>query len=285
MERNDDIAILQDANHILTEASAPKPNQPPAAENPGDWKPSGDRCEKTFSRPSALKRYLSSVHLHTSAFRCHIDVCLKPFTRLETLERHIETQHGTGKIACPSCRKLVRKDGLDEHQTTPKCCNATNALATTAGISTNASVGHVANNTTSADTVDEVSPSQSIRAPIRTTSEESASSFSANRKTSKTSRWFELPKPSEASWAANFPSSGYDIALLVRPYDLVFYEDKEHDPRALLNYNPRQFVNATRLVAFKCAYLDLGEMSCRLSNLRLDSAREHERPQDAPQNE
>ena len=94
----------------------------------------------------------------------------------------------------------------------------------------------------------------------------------------------EHPKPSEASRAATFSSSGYDIALLVRTYDLVFYEDKEHDPRALLNYNPGQLDNATRLVAFKCAYLDLGEMSCRLSNLRLDSAHEHERPLDAPQN-
>ena len=69
-------------------------------------------CRIEFSRPYVLQRHLNTVHMHIKNFVCEYSNCNLSFTRRDTLHRHKETQHGLGKIQCPSCGCAVRKDGL-----------------------------------------------------------------------------------------------------------------------------------------------------------------------------
>ena len=51
-------------------------------------------------------------------------LCDERFTRLDSLERHQENQHGNSKVDCQACGKSVRKDALQQHQQGSQCRHA-----------------------------------------------------------------------------------------------------------------------------------------------------------------
>lgn len=78
-------------------------------------------CGRAFSRTSALKRHRISLHQSGPILRCDVECCNMSFNRKDTLERHRNNQQGSSKVPCPRCGKPIRKDGLEEHQTTAIC--------------------------------------------------------------------------------------------------------------------------------------------------------------------
>lgn len=78
-------------------------------------------CDTHFSRPYTFNRHLNVAHGGPPKHVCNIDSCDRSFARADILERHQSTKHGNGKIACPTCGSLVRKDGLRDQVKTVIC--------------------------------------------------------------------------------------------------------------------------------------------------------------------
>lgn len=73
------------------------------------------QCAKTFSRRFTLQRHVKTEHTAKAKLQCDIPGCTATFTRAETLDRHKVNQHDGGKVPCPKCQRLFRKDYLQEH--------------------------------------------------------------------------------------------------------------------------------------------------------------------------
>lgn len=69
-------------------------------------------CSKLFSAKSSLERHVQEQS-GMQPFVC--SHCAKPFARKDVRDRHEKTVHRGGKVPCPCCQKLFRKDWLRQH--------------------------------------------------------------------------------------------------------------------------------------------------------------------------
>ena len=77
-----------------------------------------EACNKPFSAKRALKRHLKENKRHRrdaagssvtgAANRCR--QCSKTFVRAHDYRRHRDEQHGDGKVTCPGCEKVIRRN-------------------------------------------------------------------------------------------------------------------------------------------------------------------------------
>lgn len=81
-------------------------------------------CDVPFTRPYTFRRHVRDVHEDATVWKCDHNGCHKTFKRKDVLDRHKDTQHGSGKVRCTACSSFVRKDGLREHFLTKACRGA-----------------------------------------------------------------------------------------------------------------------------------------------------------------
>ena len=75
------------------------------------------KCQKPFARVSTLKRHLETKHSDVvTKLRC--PGCDKSFVRADHWRRHYEDLHGDGRKACSNCLREFRSDYLKQHQST-----------------------------------------------------------------------------------------------------------------------------------------------------------------------
>lgn len=74
------------------------------------------QCAKSFARRFTLLRHIDKAHGGKTELRCDFPGCAKLCSRHDALDRHRTNQHGDGKVLCPGCHRLFRKDALQEHR-------------------------------------------------------------------------------------------------------------------------------------------------------------------------
>ena len=77
-------------------------------------------CFNNFTRASALKRHMLSVHARPESFTYRCEMCGQAFARKDTLQRHLAAHDRKNYLQCHGCGKSFRGDFLKYHLNTPK---------------------------------------------------------------------------------------------------------------------------------------------------------------------
>ena len=73
------------------------------------------KCQKPFARVSTLKRHVDTKHSDVVT-RLKCPKCDQSFVRADHWRRHYEDLHGDGRKACSNCLREFRLDYLKQHQ-------------------------------------------------------------------------------------------------------------------------------------------------------------------------